>query len=610
MAASSMAGDGSVRLSSIRTALAIGWKASPFCLIAQACLTVVSGTIPIVLAWLTKFVLDGLTGSQAGSARLIALAVTIAAAGVVVGVLPSALQYIGSEFDRAVNLIVRTNLFAAVNRLNGLARLENPRFHDQFQLAQQAGYAGPAQVVSGLLGVVQSLVTTVGFIGTLVLLNPWLAAAVVAAGAVNIRAELALSRRRVRMMIGISKTERRDLFYQSLQSRTDAAKEIRLLNLGSFLLGRMLQELRTVNGARRKLDRREMFTQASLALLGATLTGSGLVWAIRAASLGQLTAGDVSIFLMAAAGVLAGITGAAAHLGGIHQAALLLRQYLRTVDAEPDLPISADPRPVESLARGIELRDVWFRYSPDQPWILRGVNLRIPAGQTTGLVGHNGAGKTTLVKLLCRLYDPTRGQVLWDGVDIRELKIEELRRRIGAIFQDFMTYELSAAENITVGRLDALDDLDRITAAARSAGAHELISKLPRGYETLLSRNWLDQTDDGDQNGVLLSGGQWQRVALARAFIRDKPELLILDEPTAGLDARAEHEIHRRLETFRAKSRTSLLISHRLGSVRTADHIVVLADGEVAEQGSHDQLCARGELYADLFALQATGYRS
>ena len=602
--------DRTALLPSIRTALALGWKASPSCLIAQACLSLVSGTIPIVLAWLTKFVIDGLTSTDIGSARLIVLAVGIAAAGVVMGVLPSVSQYIGSEFDRAVNLIVRTNLFAAVNRLNGLARLEDPRFHDQFQLAQQAGYAGPAQVISGLLGTVQSFITAIGFIGTLVLLNPWLTAAVLAAAAVTVRAELALSHRRVRMMIGISKTERRDLFYQSLQSRTDAAKEIRLLNLGAFLLGRMMQELRKVNAARRRLDRREMLTQACLALLGAVLIGSGLVWAIRAASMGQLTAGDVSIFLIAAAGVLAGITGASAHLGGIHQAALLLGQYQGIVDAEPDLPITADPRPVAGLGRGIELRDVWFRYSPDQPWALRGVNLQIPAGQTTGLVGHNGAGKTTVVKLLCRLYDPTRGQVLWDGVDIRELQIEELRRRIGAIFQDFMTYELSAAENVAVGWLDALDDMDRITVAARRAGAHQLISRLPRGYQTLLSRNWLDEADHGDQNGVLLSGGQWQRVALARAFIRDKPELLILDEPTAGLDAHAEHEVHRRLEAYRAESRTSLLISHRLGSVRTADHIVVLADGEVAEQGSHDDLCARGEIYADLFALQATGYRN
>jgi ATP-binding cassette subfamily B protein len=300
---------------------------------------------------------------------------------------------------------------------------------------------------------------------------------------------------------------------------------------------------------------------------------------------------------------------ATAHLGGIHRAALLLGQYKRIVEAEPDLPIAATPLPVTELSRGIELRDVWFRYGPDQPWVLRGVNLRIAAGRTTGLVGHNGAGKTTVVKLLCRLYDPTRGQVLWDGIDIRELRIEELRRRIGAIFQDFMTYELSAAENIAVGWLDALDDMDRITAAASRAEAHDIISELPRGYQTLLSRNWFDETDDGEQDGVLLSGGQWQRVALARAFIRDEPALLILDEPTAGLDARAEFEVHRRLETYRAQSKTTLLISHRLGSVRAADDIVVLADGQVAEQGSHDELNARGKLYAELFALQAAGYQ-
>ncbi|MCG5221014.1 ABC transporter ATP-binding protein [Streptosporangium sp. KLBMP 9127] len=597
-------------LSSIGTALTLGWKASRFCLVTKAFLTIVGGVTPIVLAWLMKFVLDGLTGAGTGSVPLVVLAVGVAVTGVVVGVLPIVSQYIGTEFDRSVNLIVRTTLFTAINRLKGLARLEDPRFHDQFQLAQQAGYAGPAQVISGLLGTTQSLVTAVGFIGTLVVLNPWLAIAVLAAGVVTVRAEFALSRRRVRVTIGISKTERRDFFYQSLQSRMDAAKELRLLNLGGFFLGRMLHELRKVNATRRRLDRQEMVTQGSLALLGALLTGGGLVWAITAASSGRLTPGDVSIFVMAVSGVQSGITMASSHLGGVHQAAVLLGEYRRIVEAEPDMPLAADPKPVTELGRGIELRDVWFRYSPDQPWVLRGVNLHIPAGRTTGLVGHNGAGKTTVVKLLCRLYDPTQGQVLWDGVDVRELDVEELRRRIGTIFQDFMTYELSAAENIGVGWLDALDDMDRITAAARRAEAHEIITGLPRGYQTLLSRNWFDQTDDGDQDGVLLSGGQWQRVALARAFIRDKPELLILDEPTAGLDARAEFDIHRRLDDYRAQNKTSLLISHRLGSVRTADHIVVLADGQVVEQGNHEELFARDELYAELFKLQATGYRN
>jgi ATP-binding cassette subfamily B protein len=215
-----------------------------------------------------------------------------------------------------------------------------------------------------------------------------------------------------------------------------------------------------------------------------------------------------------------------------------------------------------------------------------------------------------VIKLLCRFYDPTRGSIRWDGVDLREMNPAELRSRIGAIFQDYMEYDLSAAENVGVGDRDALDDRSRITVAAQRADAHDIITTLPYGYETLLSRIFLDSANAADpRNGVLLSGGQWQRIALARAFMRDQRDLMILDEPSAGLDAQAEHEIHERLRTHRAGG-TSLLVSHRLAAVRDADTIVVLADGRVGEQGTHDQLMAAHGRYAHLFGLQARGYES
>jgi ATP-binding cassette subfamily B protein len=252
---------------------------------------------------------------------------------------------------------------------------------------------------------------------------------------------------------------------------------------------------------------------------------------------------------------------------------------------------------------------VWFRYSPEHPWVLRGVDLEIPAGSSVGLVGLNGAGKSTVVKLLCRFYDPSRGSVTWDGVDLRELDPVDLRARIGAVFQDYMEYDLSAAENIAVADLPVLDERGRIEAAARDAGLHAALSALPRGYDTLLTRLFFD--DDGEQadpaSGVVLSGGQWQRMAVARGFLRADRDLLILDEPSAGLDAEAEHDLHVRLMELR-RGRTSLLISHRLGAVRAADLIVVLADGRITERGSHDDLVGGGGDYARLFALQARGY--
>jgi ATP-binding cassette subfamily B protein len=307
---------------------------------------------------------------------------------------------------------------------------------------------------------------------------------------------------------------------------------------------------------------------------------------------------------------IAGVQGAlamlTASLANAHAQLLLFEHVLAVVEAGPDLPVAAHPVPTPALQRGIELRDVWFRYSDAHPWMLAGVNLFFPAGQAIALVGRNGAGKSTLVKLLCRLYDPVKGQILWDGVDLRDLEPADLRRRIGAVFQDFVQYDLTAAENIALGDVEALGDQERITTAARLAGIHDTIEKLPNGYDTLLSR--LFGSAEEAETGTVLSGGQWQRLALARAFLRDKRDLLILDEPSSGLDAAAEHEVHTRLREHRTR-RTSLLISHRLGAVRGADQIVVIDDGVIAEQGTHDELITADGLYAELFRLQASGYQ-
>ncbi|HSK91254.1 MAG TPA: ATP-binding cassette domain-containing protein, partial [Euzebyales bacterium] len=244
-------------------------------------------------------------------------------------------------------------------------------------------------------------------------------------------------------------------------------------------------------------------------------------------------------------------------------------------------------------------------YDDAQPWVLRGVDLFLPHGRATALVGLNGSGKSTVVKLLCRFYDPQRGAVLWDGVDLRRLDPASLRTRMAAVFQDGVAYDLTAAENVGVGDLDALGDRPRIHAAAALARVDDVLAALPQGYDTLLSRSFVD--GDGSA-GVLLSGGQWQRVALARAYLRQDRDLVVLDEPSAGLDAEAEHELHRDLRRHRA-GRTSLLISHRLSAVRDADLVVVLSGGRIAERGTHAQLLAAGGEYARLFALQADGYR-
>jgi ATP-binding cassette, subfamily B, bacterial len=293
----------------------------------------------------------------------------------------------------------------------------------------------------------------------------------------------------------------------------------------------------------------------------------------------------------------------------VYQSLLLFGHYVDVVSAGPDLPLATSPRQLPALREGIELRDVWFRYDDAHPWVLRGVSLVIPAGQPAALIGLNGAGKTTLVKLLCRLYDPVRGVILWDGTDIRDVAPEDLRARIGTVFQDYMAYDLTAAENIGIGDLDGLGDAERIREAATRSGVHDKLASLPRGYDTLLSRVFFDNKDkQNPETGVILSGGEWQRLALARGLMRADRDLLILDEPSSGMDAEAEHAMHRRLRGIR-QGRASLLISHRLGSVRDADVIYVLSAGQILERGTHETLMAAGGEYQRLFTLQASGYQ-
>jgi ATP-binding cassette subfamily B protein len=254
------------------------------------------------------------------------------------------------------------------------------------------------------------------------------------------------------------------------------------------------------------------------------------------------------------------------------------------------------PRPIR---QGFEFRNVNFNYAGSDRLVVQNINFSLYPGEKVALIGENGAGKTTLVKLLARLYDPTAGQILLDGIDLREYDVEDLRREIGVIFQDYMRYDMLVRENIGFGNIDSLDDHPRMETAARKSLANGLISRFPNGYDQMVGRRFED--------GVDLSGGEWQKLALARAYMRDA-QLLILDEPTATLDARAEYEVFQRFSEL-TRGRMAVLISHRFSTVRMADRILVLAGGEIQEQGTHEQLLALGGRYAELFELQAAGYR-
>lgn len=596
----------------LRRCLALYLRSAPLSALVLLCGALVSGTAPVLAAWLTKGLLNRLT--HHGGPPVWVSALSLALLSTVGAVLVQAERYAGREGARRISLRAQSELFTAVSRLDGLAEVEDPAYQDRLRLALQSSQAGPQDLVTALLGMVQSALTVVGMAGVLLAFSPVIALIVLGSAVPALVGQLRLARKRNDLYLANSPLIRRQLFFVALLTDLRAAKEIRLYGLGGFFRDRLLRDLAGAQQGERRLDRATLRVEGLLAALGAAIAGAALAVAAVRIGAGHGGIGEISVVTAALATVQGGIASIAEQTASVGQTTGLLRHYFQLT-----APPAGRPRSSLAPARGgaVELRDVWFQYAPGHPWVLRGLDLTIAPGESVALVGLNGAGKSTVVKLLCRLYRPTRGAVLWNGVDVQEWDGDELRSRIGAVFQDFMEYDLSVAENIALGDLAARDDRPRIRAASRTAGFHPVAESLPGGYDTQLSRLFLPSrrgegegahgVDAEQQAGVLLSGGQWQRLALARALLRTGAELLILDEPSSGLDPSAEAEIHHSLREFR-DGRASLLISHRLAAVRGADRIVVLADGVVAEQGTHAQLMALDGTYAELFRTQAEGY--
>ncbi|MFI6267358.1 ABC transporter ATP-binding protein [Micromonospora zamorensis] len=592
------------------TALRLTWTAARGPLVGLTALELVTGLLPVGSAWAVKLALDRL--ADPGRAQLEVLAVAFAVITFVAASAAPLHRFLQAELRRAVAVSAKANLYAAVARLQMLSTLEKPSFRDRLRLAEQASQSGPAQVVESLIAGARTVVTLCGMLATVIAIQPWLAGVLVAAAIPALIAELKLSGRRMDMMWQISPTERREAFFTDLITSLSAAKESRLFGAHRLFRHRMLAELTSSNRVRRHTDRRELVVQSALAMLSAGLLAGTLCWALLAAAAGQLSPGDIGAMVIVAGGTQSSLAALVGYIASGHHANLLTTHYRDLVAASPPNESQGVQQAVPSTRSGIELDDVWFRYDDEQPWALRGVTLTIPTGRSLALVGQNGSGKSTLIKLLCRFYDPTRGAIYWDGIDLRDLPIEELRQRIGAVFQDFMCYELTARENIALGDVDGRDEFnltdDRLHAAAGQAEILDVLKALPRGADTLLSRTFVDY-DTAQEQGVLLSGGQWQRLALARALLRGQRDLLILDEPSSGLDAMAEQRIHRQLAEHR-HGRTSILISHRLNTVRDADEIVVLDAGQIVERGTHSTLVDADGCYAELFRMQAEGYQT
>ncbi|MBM7772263.1 ATP-binding cassette subfamily B protein [Actinokineospora baliensis] len=592
----------------VREALGLTWRAGRATTLAFIVLTVITSGVPVAVAWLTKVLIDLLVAGGAAVDSVLVPGVLLAVSGLLAGLLPQAILYTHKELERRVGLVAQDRLFAATERFVGLARFEDPRFVDRLRLALQHGGATPGVVVSTVLSLGSTALRAVGFLASLVLLATWLPFAALASALPALAGEIWLAKRRAALHWELGPVERREMFYRALLTDVQAAKEIRLFGTGAHLRARMQRQRTHTNGEQRRMDRGELWVQLAAGAVTAGFAGGVLLWAVVAATGGRITVGDVSLVVAAIAGVQAAASMLVRDLGNSHKQLLLFNHYREVVGSDSDLPVAARPVAVQPLRRGIEFRDVWFRYSPNHAWVLRGVSFTVAHGASLGLVGRNGAGKSTLVKLLCRMYDPDRGAILWDGVDIREIDPAELRSRIGAVFQDYMNYDLTAAENIALGDLERGADRDAVRAAGGRAGADDFVSAMPKGYDTLLSRVFFQGDTHRGGSGMTLSGGQWQRLALARAYLRGERDLLILDEPSSGLDAEAEYRVHTDLREHRA-GRTSVLISHRLGAVRDADLLVVLDEGQVVESGTHDELMARDGLYAGMFGSQAEGYQ-
>lgn len=584
----------------------IAWKAQSLCFVGVLSIRCVQGLFPLATAWVTKAIFDLLAQSLQGHVMLqnVFLLLGAQVALSVANQLLSPLnQYLVQELGRQVSLEIKTSVYSKLNSIDGLACFEDPHFHNTIQVVTNGVQFTPQMALNTFIAVIQGVITISSFVGVLLAFSPLLAMIVGIAVLPQVYAQFKFGQQRFQVVLGNSPKERRAMYYGRVLSWIEYVKEVRLFNLGEYFLRRFVQTTREIYQTQRTQQKRELRWQAGLSMLTSLISAGAFVTIILQAFTGKISIGDVTLYTSAVASVQGTLSSMISGLTRLNENALFFQQYADLLALPQQLQISSSPRSVPELTEGITLRDVSFRYSEQHPWVLRHIDLFLPAGKCLALVGLNGAGKTTLVKLLTRMYDPTEGQILWDGIDFRELSPSELRQHIGTIFQDFAHYDLSVQHNIGLGEVSRIEDGDAVQQAASSAGIHQRILRLQDGYRSILSR-WLAETES---TGVDFSGGEWQKIALARMFMRDA-DVLMLDEPTAALDAQAEYELYLHFREL-MQGRTCLLITHRFSTVRMADYVAVLEKGSIIEYGQHDALIKRDGTYAKLYAMQAASYK-
>jgi ATP-binding cassette subfamily B protein len=586
----------------VRPLLAMVWETSPPLMLAAVFLRLLRALIPLAMLWVSKLILDALvawktrgTGDSGLLWQLVALELGLAVASDVLGRFNALCDsLLGDRFTNRVSV----RLMQHATRLD-LASFEDPVFYDKLERARRQT-TGRLGLLAAMLNLAQDSVSLISLSTGLIVFSPWLMLLLVAAVMPAFLGETHFTTLAYSVLYRWT-PQRRELDYlRLLGASAQSAKEVKIFGLGSYLADRYLEVSNRIYLENKSVALKRAVFGSLLNLLSTVGYYGAYVVVLARTLAGTLSIGTFTFLTGSFYRSRTYIERILSGFNDVSEQALFLRDLFDFFEMEPRIDSRPGALPAPRPIRlGFEFRGVGFVYPGADRHVLKNINFTMESGEKIALIGENGAGKTTLVKLLARLYDPTEGVILLDGIDLREYSVEDLRKEIGVIFQDYMRYEMPARENIGFGKIDALGDHERISTAAAKSLASDVIGRLPLGLDQMLGRRF-----DG---GVDLSGGEWQKFALARAYMRDA-QVLILDEPTATLDARAEYKVFQRFSEL-TRGRMAVLISHRFSTVRMADRILVLANGEIEEQGTHDELVALGGRYAELFELQAAGYR-
>lgn len=601
--------------------LGLAMEADPLRAAGLVLLTVALGVVPVVKAWLAKLVLDGVGAGMGASATLSGLSAGTGgpigpaadgafAAALVYGVVwmagrlaEPARDHLHGNLSARVTGHVERRMMAVGGAIPDLDHFARKAFLDEMDVLSNAVTWRPMSLFANLHAVARSLITITGLLLLLWPFQPLLALGLVAFAVPQAVAQQRLQQRTYQAITARSEKARMMAYCASVTTGPAAAKEVLVFGVGPWFSARWRRLADEALAEMAHIRRKGLWVSLVLVAGNGIALAASFAYVAAQVSSQRLSVGDFALYLSLVVGLQQTVFSITTATGGMYGAILFMRRLFAFLDeTRPHIVVmpagQALPAP-ERFRQGLELRHVSFTYPEQSAPVLRNVSFTLGAGETVALVGENGAGKSTLVKLLTRLYDPTGGEILLDGVPLRDYDLASARQRMTVVFQDFARFSLSAQHNIGVGDAVHADDLERVRAAAAWAGADAVLARLPKGLETPLTRTF--------EGGVDLSGGEWQKVAMARAAMRDAA-LVILDEPTAALDAQAEYELFQRFREL-AAGRTVLLISHRFSTVRMADRILVMEGGEIVEAGSHEELLALSGRYATLYEMQAGRYR-